>query len=263
MPQEITDRDHLGPMFQEVGRKGVPQTMATRGDPSGFGVALHLLLDRFEREGLPGAFAVPKDLAQRSVAWMLVQALAETGHHIWGHIHAAILAPFALENAQGLLLPIDLLQGELGDLGDPQATAEHAQKQGAVQGMGDLRKEPLDLRSSQGFGEGAPAPDKMTGLDRIARHPLLVEAKVKKMFQRIEAAVDRGPRAAELVLPFDKLVNLVKGDAGERHGDLGEQQAQINRVTRDRGGGELAPCQVRLKPVDGGLADIVHRLPPL
>ena len=65
------------------------------------------------------------------------------------------------------------------------------------------------------------------------------------------------------MLPFHKLVDLVKGDAGERHGDLGEKQAQITRVTRDGVGGELAPGQVRLKPVDGGLADIVHRLPPL
>jgi hypothetical protein len=194
---------------------------------------------------------------------MLFQALVETGHQIRGHRHAAILTPFALENVEGLLLPIDLLQFELGDLRDPQATAEHDQKQSAVHGMGDLRKESLHLLPRKGFGEGAPAPDKMTGLDRIARHPLLVEAKVKKMLQGVEAAVDSGPRAVVLMLPFHKLVDLVKGDAGERHGALGEKQAQITRVTRDGVGGELSPSQVRLKPVDGGLADIVHRLPPL
>jgi hypothetical protein len=103
----------------------------------------------------------------------------------------------------------------------------------------------------------------MTGLDRIARRPLLVEAKGKKVLQRIEAAVDGRPGAAVLMLPFHKLVDLVKGHTGERHGDLGEKQAQITRVTRDSVGGELAPCQVRLKPVDGGLTDIVHGLPPL
>ena len=86
MPQEIADRDDLGPVFQEVGGKGRPQTMATRGDPGGFGVALHLLLDRFDGEGLLGAFAVPKDRALGSVAWMLFQALVETGHHIRRHI---------------------------------------------------------------------------------------------------------------------------------------------------------------------------------
>ena len=56
--------------------------------------------------------------------------------------------------------------------------------------MGDLCKEPLDLLPSKGFGEGTPAPDKMTGFDRIAGHPLLVEAKVKKMLQRIETELD-------------------------------------------------------------------------
>src|SRR6266446_3495058 len=203
----------------------MPQTMATRGDPGSFGVALHLLLDRFDREWLLGAFTVPKDRALSAVTWMLFQALAETGHQIRGHIHVAILAPFALENAQPLLFPIDLLQFELGDLGDPQATAEHDQKQGAVHGMGDLRKEPLHLCPSQGFGEGAPAPDKMTGLDWIACHPLLVEAKVKKMLQRIEAAVDGRPGTAMLMLVLHKLVDLVQGDAGKWHGDLSEKQA--------------------------------------
>src|SRR5207245_7894609 len=100
MPQEVPDRDDLGAMFQEIGRKGMPQTMATRGDPGGFGVALHLLLDRFDREELLAAFAVPKDIALGSVARMLFQALVKTGHQIRGHIHAAILAPFALENAE-------------------------------------------------------------------------------------------------------------------------------------------------------------------
>src|SRR5439155_7420203 len=229
----------------------MPQTMATRDDPCGFGVALHLLLDRFDRQGLVGAFAVPKDRALGSVARMLCQALLETGNKIRGHRSVANLAPFALEKAQGLLFPIELLQCELRHLGDPQAAAEHDRKQGAVHGMGDLRKELLDLRPSQGFGEGAPTSDKMAGLDRIARHPLLVEAKVKKMLQRIEAAVDGRPGAAMLMLVLHKLVDLVKGDAGKRHGDLSEKQAQIERVTRNGVGGELATCQVRLKSVDG------------
>jgi hypothetical protein len=194
---------------------------------------------------------------------MLVQALGETRHHIRGHRHAAILAPFALENVEGLLLPIDLLQCELCDLGDPQATAEHAQKQGAVHGMGDLRKEPLHLLAGKRLRQGAPAPDKVTGLDGVPAHQLLVQAKGKKVLQGMEAAVDGRPRATVVMLPFHTLVDLVKGDAGERHGDLSKKQAQINRVTRDGVGGELSPYHVRLKLVDGGLADIVHRLPPL
>ena len=63
MPQEVPDRDDLGAMFQEVGRKGMPQTMATRGDPGGLGIALHFLLDRFDRQRLLATLAVPKDIA--------------------------------------------------------------------------------------------------------------------------------------------------------------------------------------------------------
>jgi hypothetical protein len=74
MPQEVTDRDDLGSVFQEVGGKGMPQTMTTCSDPSGFGVALYLLLDRFDGEGLLHTFAVPKDIALRAGARMLLQA---------------------------------------------------------------------------------------------------------------------------------------------------------------------------------------------
>ena len=113
MPQEVPDRDDLGAMFQEVGRKGMPQTMATRGDPGGFGVALHLLLDRFDGEGLLGAFAVPKDRALRPCTRMLFQALLDTRHRIRRHRHPTILPSFALYDMSRLLLPIDLLSFEL------------------------------------------------------------------------------------------------------------------------------------------------------
>jgi hypothetical protein len=92
---------------------------------------------------------------------------------------------------------------------------------------------------------------------------VLVEAKGKNMLERIAAAVAGRPGAAMLMLVLHKLVDLVTGDAGKRHGDLSEKQAHIERVTRDGMGGALAPCQGRLKPVDGGLADSLHRLPPL
>jgi hypothetical protein len=48
MPQEVANRDHLRPVFEEVRRKGMPQAMATGRDPRRFGVALDLLLDRFD-----------------------------------------------------------------------------------------------------------------------------------------------------------------------------------------------------------------------
>ena len=83
------------------------------------------------------------------------------------------------------------------------------------------------------------------------------------MLQRIEPAVDRRPRPAVLMLVLHKLVDLAKGDLGQGHGDLGKEQAQIEGITRDGMRRELPALQVRPKPVDGGLADVVHGLPPV
>jgi hypothetical protein len=116
---------------------------------------------------------------------MLRQTLLDTGHGIRRHIHAAIFAPFALHNMEGLLLPIKLLQFELSHLRNPEPTAEHHQKQGAVHRMGDLGKELLDLLLGERFGQGTPAPDKVTGLDGITGHELLLETKVKKCFSAL------------------------------------------------------------------------------
>src|SRR5262249_23311707 len=157
---------------------------------------------------------------------------------------------------------IDLLQLELGHLRDAQPTAEYHQKQRAVRGMGDLGKEPLDVLPGESFGQGAPAPDKMTRLHRIAPDALLVQTEVKKMLQGIEPAVHGRPRAAMLMLVLHKLVHLAKRDLGEGHGDLGKEQVQIKGITRDGVCRELPAFQVRPKPVDSGLADVVHRLPP-
>jgi hypothetical protein len=46
--------------------------------------------------------------------------------------------------------------------------------------MVDLGKEPLDLLPGKGFGQEAPAPDKMTRLDGIAPDALLLQTEVKK-----------------------------------------------------------------------------------
>ena len=100
-----------------------------------------------------GAFAVPKDIPLRPRPWMLLQTLLDTGHGIGRHVHAPIFAPFALHDMQGLLLPIDLLQLEVGHLGDPETTAEDHEKQRAVHRMGDLGKEPLDLLTGEGLGQ--------------------------------------------------------------------------------------------------------------
>src|SRR5438105_155228 len=78
MPQEVANRHDLGPVFEEIRGKGMPEAMATRGDPSRFGIALHLLLNRLHRQRLSGAFAVPKDIALRLYSWMLRQTLVDT-----------------------------------------------------------------------------------------------------------------------------------------------------------------------------------------
>jgi hypothetical protein len=154
--------------------------MATGRDPGRFRVALHLLLDRFDRQRLLGAFAVPKDIPLRSGSWMLCQTLLDTAHRIRRQIDAAIFPPFALHDMDRLLLPINLLQRELSHLRNTQSTAEDHQKQGPVHGMGDLGKAALDLLPREGFGQGTPAPHKVTRLDWVAHHQLLVQAIIKK-----------------------------------------------------------------------------------
>src|SRR5207237_9979365 len=73
MPQEVANGDHLRAVFEQVRGKGMPQAMATRRDARGLGVALHLFLDRFDREQLPLTFAIPKDIALGPFARMLRQ----------------------------------------------------------------------------------------------------------------------------------------------------------------------------------------------
>src|SRR5882762_6007609 len=97
--------------------------------------------------------------------------------------------------------------------------------------MGDLSKEPLHLLPGEGFGQGAPAPDKMTGLHGIASHELLLEAKVKKMLQRIEPAVDGRPRTAVLMLGLHKIVHLAKRHLGEGDGHHRKKHVEIERIT--------------------------------
>ena len=135
--------------------------MTTRRDARRLGIALHLLWMAFTDRGCWTRLRF-KHRALRSLARMLLQALLDAGHGIRRHVHASIFAPFALHDLHGLLLPIDLLQLEVGHLGDPEATAEDHQKQRAVHRMGDLGKEPLDLLTGEGFGQGMPTPDKVT-----------------------------------------------------------------------------------------------------
>src|SRR5438128_6515522 len=163
----------------------MPQALATRRDARRLGVALHLLLDRFDRQGLLGAFAIPKDIALRLHPWMLRQTLLDTGHSIRRHIHPPIFPAFALDDMQRLLLPINLLQLKPGHLRDAQATAEYHQKQRAVHRIGDLAKQQLDLLPGERSGQATPAPDKATRRNAMAGHTLPLPTERKKMYQRI------------------------------------------------------------------------------
>jgi len=115
--------------------------------------------------------------------------------------------------------------------------------------MVDLGKQALDLRAGEGCGEGTPTPDKVTGLDGVPHHPLLVQAKVKKVPQGIEPPIDGRPRSAVLMLLVHKLVDLTKGDLGEGDRHLRKEQAQIQGITRDGMRRELPALQVQAKPV--------------
>ena len=179
-----------------------------------------------------GTFTIPKNIALRPLARMLLQALLDAGHGIRRHVHPSIFAPFPLHDLQGLLLPIDLLQLEVGHLGDPETTAEDHQKQRAVHRMGDLGKEPLDLLAGRALGGDAHA-GQSGWASRDSHAPAAAPGKRQKVLQRIEPPVDRRPGPVVVMLAFHKLVDLAKRDLGQGHGDLGKEQAQIQGVIRD------------------------------
>src|SRR5262245_66487514 len=108
MPQECLDRDDLGALLEYVRGKRMPETMATRGDPRGLGVALHLFLDRRAQQRPVGALLVPEDGGSRHVCWPIGQTGLEMRHRIGGDVDPPIFPAFALVDADGLLRPVDL-----------------------------------------------------------------------------------------------------------------------------------------------------------
>src|SRR5438128_12523681 len=103
MPQEFLDRDDLGALLEQVRGKRMPEAMATRGDPRGLGVALHLLLDRRNRQRPVGALLVPEDGGSWHVRWPLDQTGLETRHCIGGDVDPPIFPAFGLVDPDGLL----------------------------------------------------------------------------------------------------------------------------------------------------------------
>src|SRR5215467_14793547 len=59
MPQKVANGHDLGPMFQEVRGKGMPQAMTTCRDTRRFGVALYLLLNCSGYNGFCGSCSTP------------------------------------------------------------------------------------------------------------------------------------------------------------------------------------------------------------
>ena len=130
----------------------MPEAMATRGDPRGLGVALHLLLDRRNRQRPVGALLVPEDGGSWHVRWPLDQTGLETRHRIGGDVDPPIFPAFGLVDPDGLLRPVDSVQREVDHLRDPQAAPEHEQEKCLIHGGMDLRKQLLHLGLRQGFG---------------------------------------------------------------------------------------------------------------
>jgi hypothetical protein len=80
------------------------------------------------------------------------------------------------------------------------------------------------------------------------------------MLDRIEPPVNGRPCAAVLMLPLHKLVDLAKRYLGKGNSDGPKEQAQIEGIARNGMPGELPTLQICLKPINGGLADVIHRL---
>src|SRR4030095_8969188 len=112
----------------------MPETMATRGDPRGLGVALHLFLDRRDQQRPVGALLVPADGGSRAVGWPGVKAgpcfLPAAG----GADPPPIFPAFALVDADGLLRPVDIVQREVDHLRDAQTAPEHEQEKRLIHG---------------------------------------------------------------------------------------------------------------------------------
>lgn len=109
MPQEFLDRDDLRAVLEQVRGKRVPQPMTTRQDPRGFGIPLHLLLHRRDRQRSMGTLLVPEDGVPRYLRWPEGQTGLETRHRIGGNVDASIFPAFALFDADRLLRPVDIV----------------------------------------------------------------------------------------------------------------------------------------------------------
>ena len=185
-----------------------------RREPCGLGVALHFLLNRFHREGVLGAFAVPKDIPLRPRPWMLLQTLLDTGHGIGRHVHAPIFGPLPCTICKACCSQsiCSSLRAATSETRRPQRRITRNSARSI--GWAIWAKSRWTCSRERALGRGARAGQ--SGLaSRDSRAPAAAHAKGKKVLQRIQAPVDRRPRPAVVMLAFHKLVDLTKGDLGE------------------------------------------------
>ena len=194
----------------------MPEAMATCGDPRGLGVALHLLLDRRDRQRPLGALLVPEHCSPRHVRGPEGQTGLETRHRIGRGVDSPIFPAFALVDADGLLRPGDILQREMDDLRDPQATPEHEQEECLIHGVVDLGKQLLHLGLRQGFGQRAPPAHHVTWFDRLPRDASLLDERVQAMFERMQAPMEGCRSSPLVVLLVHKPLDVPKRDLRHR-----------------------------------------------
>ena len=260
MPQECLDRDDLRAMLQSVRGKGVAQPMTTRLAPRSLRIPFHLLLHRSDREGPVWTFLIPEDIRAHGVRGTEGQTGLETRHRIRGDRDPPIFPAFALDNLEGLLRPVTMLHLEVDHLGDPQATPEHEQEEGLIHGVVDLRTQPLHLVLREGFGQGPAPAYHVTRCNRVTYDAPLLNQRVKEMFQRMQAPMERRGGEPLVVLPVHNLFDVAKRDLGERLRTRGKEQLEIEGRAREGMGGVVAALERRSEAIDGLANRVVHGL---
>ena len=92
--------------------------------------------------------------------------------------------------------------------------------------MRDPGKQRTDLVLRELFGQGTAASQEMTRLHRIARQGLLLHDQVlKKVFDRIQTAVDRGRGEVGRMLLLDEGIDLAPRHCTEVLGEWRKKQA--------------------------------------
>ena len=140
MAEQLPNEHDLSPLLQQVGGKGVTETVTARADPRGRGIAGHLLLNRLDRQRPAEPFLVPEYQGSWHTGRASLQALPQAREGIGRQIDIASFAPFALLNVQGVLCPINVTHSQMGGFGHSQAASQHQQKQRAIYMSWSIRR---------------------------------------------------------------------------------------------------------------------------